>query len=137
MSFFKRFLIALTATMIIMAYFGNQVWQQRFGEASSTEVFFVWLAGCVILAAFSVAIGNYKLVAVDDTESTAQKRNDRDLQQSSSTEKRKRDRLDRVLRDLTDDELHVLRQRLEDGYIDDDVLYSRITEAENDHMQQR
>lgn len=41
-------------------------------------------------------------------------------------EKRKRDRLDAVLRDLSDDELHRLRDRLQYGTIDDALLERRI-----------
>ncbi len=41
-------------------------------------------------------------------------------------EKRKRDRLDEVLRDLSDEELIRLRQRLSDGSVDDDMLYEQI-----------
>ena len=134
MDFFKRYLVALLAILAFAAYFGNQVWQQRFGEASSTEVFLVWLAGSAIIAALAVAIGNYRLVPVEDTQTQSQQQTRKQTQQSS-TEKRKRDRLDHVLRDLSDDELHVLRQRLEDGYVDDEVLYDRIIEAENDYIQ--
>lgn len=43
-----------------------------------------------------------------------------------NSEKRKRERLDSVLRDLSDDDLLRLRERLNDGSIDDDVLYDRI-----------
>ncbi|MEL6524642.1 MAG: hypothetical protein AAFQ07_02935 [Chloroflexota bacterium] len=43
-----------------------------------------------------------------------------------STEKRKRDRIDAVLRDLSDDDLVRLRERLATGHIDDDLLYDRM-----------
>ena len=41
-------------------------------------------------------------------------------------EKRKRERLDTVLRDLSNQDLIALRQRLADGTIDDDMLYNQI-----------
>ena len=41
-------------------------------------------------------------------------------------EKRKRDRIDNVLRDLSDDDLGRLRERLSDGTIDDDHLYHML-----------
>lgn len=41
-------------------------------------------------------------------------------------EKRKRDRIDTVLRDLSDDDLIRLRERLADGTINDNVLYEKI-----------
>jgi hypothetical protein len=45
---------------------------------------------------------------------------------SDAIEKRKRDRLDAVLRDLSDDDLRRLKQRLTDGTIDDEQLYDRL-----------
>jgi hypothetical protein len=41
-------------------------------------------------------------------------------------EKRKRDRLDAVLRDLSDDDLQRLKQRLADGTIDESKLYNHL-----------
>jgi len=49
-----------------------------------------------------------------------------DNSEESSTEKRKRERIDTVLRDLSDDDLVLLRQRLQDGTIDEDVLFDRM-----------
>ena len=40
--------------------------------------------------------------------------------------KRKRERIDDILRDLSDDELLDLRDRLSDGAIDEDSLYERF-----------
>lgn len=45
---------------------------------------------------------------------------------SEEGEKRKRDRIDNVLRDLSDKDLLRLRERLSDGDIDDDLLYEHI-----------
>lgn len=42
------------------------------------------------------------------------------------TQKRKRDRIDNVLRDLSDKDLMRLRERLADGTIDDNILYKQI-----------
>lgn len=41
-------------------------------------------------------------------------------------EKRKRDRIDSVLRDLSDEDLHRLQERLSAGTINDDVLYQQL-----------
>lgn len=41
-------------------------------------------------------------------------------------EKRKRERLDNVLRDLSSNELMRLKQRLMDGSVDDDMLYNEM-----------
>lgn len=45
---------------------------------------------------------------------------------NAETEKRKRERLDTVLRDLSNDDLVALKHRLQDGVIDDDLLYDEI-----------
>ena len=45
---------------------------------------------------------------------------------SEDGEKRKRDRIDNVLRDLSDKDLLRLRERLSDGAIDEDLLYQQI-----------
>ncbi len=45
---------------------------------------------------------------------------------SEQQEKRKRERIDTVLRDLSDDDLLRLRERLSDGVIDEDILYNRF-----------
>lgn len=45
---------------------------------------------------------------------------------SVSLEKRKRERIDNVLRDLSDEDLMRLKQRLMDGSVDDDLLEAQI-----------
>ena len=45
---------------------------------------------------------------------------------TEDVEKRKRERIDSVLRDLSNEDLLVLQQRLQDGNIDDDLLYEHI-----------
>ncbi len=44
----------------------------------------------------------------------------------SQQEKRKRERIDNMIRDMSDDELYELRRRLQDGGYDDDYLYDRM-----------
>ncbi len=41
-------------------------------------------------------------------------------------EKRKRERIDTVLRDLSNDDLLALRERLQDGNINDEILYEQM-----------
>jgi len=53
-------------------------------------------------------------------------REDRSVGEEQSEEKRKRDRLDAVLRDLSDDDLLRLRQRLSEGEIDDELLQYKL-----------
>ena len=55
----------------------------------------------------------------DDKESKAKKTQE-------DTEKRKRERLENVLRDLSDEDLVRLKKRLSDGTINDGVLYDRM-----------
>lgn len=49
-----------------------------------------------------------------------------DKPETESVEKRKRERLDTVLRDLSNDDLIALRERLQDGTIDDEILYEQM-----------
>jgi hypothetical protein len=46
------------------------------------------------------------------------------LSASENQEKRKRDRIDTVLRDLSSEDLMRLRERLADGTVDDELLYN-------------
>ena len=46
--------------------------------------------------------------------------------ESIHSEKRKRERLGTVLRDLSDEDLLILQKRLQNGAIDDGVLYDRL-----------
>lgn len=59
------------------------------------------------------------------------------LLNDNDAEKRKRDRLDAVLRDLSDDQLLRLRQRLEDGTIDDDSLYEKLVGDDGELISRR
>lgn len=52
-------------------------------------------------------------------------------------EKRKRDRLDEVLRDLSDDDLIRLRERLSDGTVDDDLLYEQMLGTDGEFVRSR
>lgn len=44
----------------------------------------------------------------------------------SATEKRKRERIDHMIRDMSDEELYQLRRRLQDGSYDDEMFYEHI-----------
>lgn len=46
------------------------------------------------------------------------------------TEKMKRDQIDRVLRTLTDEQLHALQQRLQDDDIDEQIEYALGSDGE-------
>ena len=48
------------------------------------------------------------------------------LDNMSRQEKRKRERIDNMIRDMSDDELYELRQRLQDGGYDEEILYDRM-----------
>lgn len=54
--------------------------------------------------------------------------------ESKSQEKVKRERLDSVLRDLSDEELLALKNRLSDGTIDDDLLYEHMTLSDDGEL---
>lgn len=50
------------------------------------------------------------------------------------SEKRKRERIDTMIRDMSDDELYELRQRLQDGSYDDDSLYDHVVGDDGEIM---
>ena len=56
------------------------------------------------------------------------------IEAASAGEKAKRDRIDRVLRDLSSDELANLKRRLSDGSIDDDLLYEHMTLSDDGEL---
>lgn len=58
-----------------------------------------------------------------------------DKPETESVEKRKRERLDTVLRDLSNDDLIALRERLQDGTIDDEILYEQMVGDDGELMQ--
>jgi membrane protein implicated in regulation of membrane protease activity len=57
--------------------------------------------------------------------------------QQRESEKRKRERLDAVLRDLSDDELLRLKERLLDGSVNDDILYERMVGDDGELVEYR
>jgi hypothetical protein len=65
------------------------------------------------------AIWNFELRRTEQSKARSAKTTSQD---NSSLEKRKRERLDSVLRDLSDEDLLRLRQRLNDGTINEDAL---------------
>ena len=54
------------------------------------------------------------------------KRESLDSLNMQNTEKRKRQRIDDMLSDMSDEELFELRQRLQDGTYDEDYLYDNV-----------
>jgi hypothetical protein len=56
---------------------------------------------------------------------------------SVEDEKRKRDRIDAVLRLLSSDDLERLRERLGDGTVDDDVLYDMVVSDDGELVRKR
>lgn len=60
--------------------------------------------------------------------------NANDFTHSDVQEKAKRERLDSVLRDLSDDELIALKNRLSDGSVDDEVLYERMSLSDDGEL---
>jgi len=49
-----------------------------------------------------------------------------DSMSARNTEKRKRQRIDTMLSEMSDEELFELRQRLQDGTLDEDYLYNNV-----------
>lgn len=73
------------------------------------------LIGAPLFTFMISMVWRYRLMLVDEQE-----------QDSTSLEKRKRERIDSVLRDLSDDDLLRLRERLVDGTVGDDMLEEQL-----------
>lgn len=113
-----RFLI----TLILVGFYGivsNFLIDENF---TPIAIVFIWLISTVTLTYLLGIIWRYKLVLMTDAQNQVNHKSDI-LEQ---TEKRKRANLDTVLRDLSDDDLVRLRQRLQDGTVDDEVLYDNL-----------
>ncbi len=111
----KRFFLSfalLTVYGVLMAIAGSSPIED------SPAVIFAWLIGTPVFAYLLGMLWQFDLVL------RVREKKDEDAEQSS--EKRKRERLDTVLRDLSDEDLVRLKRRLEDGVIDDDVLYEQM-----------
>jgi len=48
------------------------------------------------------------------------------MEMGESTEKRKRERIDNMIRDMSDEDLYELRRRLQSGTYDEDLLYEHV-----------
>lgn len=111
----RRYILSLvlfTIYGVIMAFAGT------FPLNESPLILFAWLIFTPVFAYFLGMTWQFDLVLRSkEKESTMVE---------ESSEKRKRERLDNVLRDLSDDDLMTLRQRLQDGTIDEEVLYERM-----------
>jgi hypothetical protein len=93
-------------------------------QVSNLDGSYIWNIRFIpfILAAFFTlimwAIWNFEIRRTEQSKA----RNAKVVSENTSIEKRKRDRLDSVLRDLSDVDLLSLRQRLNDGTVNDDSL---------------
>jgi hypothetical protein len=80
------------------------------------------------------AIWNFELRRTEQSKARRAKATSED---NSSLEKRKRDRIDSVLRDLSDEDLLRLRQRLNDGIINDDSLEEQLIGEDGELLRER
>lgn len=89
------------------------------GDAGLTIIHFMM---ALLLVAVPVAVTGFiwdwgRALSVDNSE--------------QSSEKAKRDRIEHVLRGLSDTELQALKDRFSNKEIDDDVLYAHLSESED------
>lgn len=96
---------------------------------------FLWTAmqsigGWVIPLALVLMIGLIRMTSLlyQDKDGASSSTVNQSLNDNyaNEQEKRKRERIDNVLRDLSTEDLEALKQRLADGLIDDDMLEERI-----------
>jgi hypothetical protein len=129
-----RFLLNIPGLWVLMMIL---MWLSWMNPWSSAE-FFVIVGGlfAVLAGAYSWLCWNVEL-SFDASSKNRGKHVQTMLKEMLDEEyvpleKRKRDTLDNVLRDLSDEQLDTLRRRLHDGVIDDEVLERRIVGADGE-----
>jgi uncharacterized membrane protein len=116
-------------------------------EARSVATVFMWLGYLVIiymamqslgtwaaLIAFVVMIPLIVMMGMMWGAFTSDNNDNKEELSSEEIEKRKRERIDTVLRDLSDDDLLRLRERLVDGSVNDEFLYEQIVGDDGELM---
>ncbi|MEM9955779.1 MAG: hypothetical protein AAF846_29540 [Chloroflexota bacterium] len=103
-----------------------------------STIAFAWVAylGVIVyltgeIGAVVIPLAAIMMVPLIVLMSTLSKRDKKEslanmMTSSDETEKRKRKRIDAMIRDMSDDELYELRQRLQDGSFDDEVFYDQV-----------
>jgi hypothetical protein len=85
----------------------------------------------VLVSILSIwATWNFELRRIERSKALSSKQED-------SIEKKKRDRLDSVLHDLSDEDLLQLKKRLSSGMIDDELLEERIVGEDGELLRER
>lgn len=123
--------------MLVFAYFMTYFgYWARYSDGGGSTTFlattFALIASIIIWAIWNLKIG------LRDETRNRQKQSQPAIKETS-IEKRKRERIDSVLRDLSSEDLMRLRQRLMDGTVNDDVLYDEMMgdDGELVHMNER
>ena len=128
MNRFQRFVASQIIWLITVALLLLNLDQLRF---SNNPFLLIGIAvGTAMLINLGIWFGEGIARAFDDDiyENFA------DKTETDSVEKRKRERIDTVLRDLSSDDLIALRQRLGDGTIDDEILYEHMVGDDGELM---
>jgi len=124
----RRYFITFGLLLIFGIFSAFFLQGLREAEAWLFIIGYVLISACL---AFIVGqIWRLRIVPIEAKETTTTDRNNRLQLGNNTEEKRKRDRIDAVLRDLSNEDLVILRQRLADGTIDDDVLYDNLSYQE-------
>jgi type VI protein secretion system component VasK len=136
-----RFALSQLVWLIAMVYLYVTNWtitSMDTGNSAGMRLFAI--AAFIILV--NMAIWFSRGFSFRDSAFDEQQDSQRETQQQTQTnpasdvEKRKRETLDNVLRDLSDEQLDTLRRRLQDGTIDDDLLERRIVGADGEFIRQ-
>ena len=120
MNRFQRFVVSQVIWLMTVAFLLLNLDWLRF--ASNPFLIIGLAVGTAMLINLGIWFGEGIARAFDDDiyENFAAK------PETESVEKRKRERLDSVLRELSNDDLIELRRRLQDGTIDDELLYEQM-----------
>jgi hypothetical protein len=108
-----------------MMFFGD--WINRTYTDGGSALFLATVFG-LFASTVIWSIWNLQIGLRDET-----RKRQKELQKNSDTvEKRKRERIDTVLRDLSSEDLIRLRERLSDGSVDDELLYNHMVGGDDE-----
>lgn len=127
--FFGRFLLTLAVVLLVGFAFASLA---NDSGAEGLRLMAAFAAATVITVTWSIRqpAANTRTDTAELKQMLHALQADRQPPQTTANDKRKRETLDNVLRDLSDEQLETLRQRLRDGRIDDELLYQRMVDAD-------
>jgi type VI protein secretion system component VasK len=110
------------ATVIMWVTYLGMIWaSMTIGQLGAWAILLAFVLMMPLIPIMGMLWGAMPYVFGSESSKSQQQQTTLD-----EVEKRKRDRLDAVLRDLSDEDLQRLKRRLSDGTVDDSKLYQHL-----------